>query len=54
MFKYLLTLSLVGVLLACSPEVQLQKDAESFLQSYSKKYQQLYYASARAEWKANT
>ncbi len=54
MFKYLLTLSLLGVLLACSPEVQLQKDAESFLQSYSKKYQQLYYASARAEWKANT
>ncbi len=54
MFKNILTLSLLAGLLACSPEVQLQKDAAVFLQKYSEKYQQLYYASARAEWKANT
>ncbi|HED09926.1 MAG TPA: peptidase, partial [Caldithrix abyssi] len=54
MFKNILTLSLLASLLACSPEVQLQKDAAVFLQKYSEKYQQLYYVSARAEWKANT
>ncbi len=54
MYKYMLILSGLAALWACSPEVQLQKEATRFLESYSEKYQQLYYASAKAEWKANT
>ncbi len=54
MYKYMFILSGLAVLWACSPEVQLQKEAADFLEKYTEKYQQLYYASAKAEWKANT
>ncbi|RMH61423.1 MAG: peptidase [Calditrichaeota bacterium] len=39
---------------ACTTQVKMQREAQSFLDRYSSTYQKLYYASAKAEWKANT
>lgn len=48
-------LSLLTILLfSCQPKIDHQKETQAFLDSYSKKYQELYFASAKAEWKSNT
>jgi peptidyl-dipeptidase A len=38
----------------CTQNAQLQLDAQSYLDSYTKEFQKLYYASAKAEWRSNT
>ena len=48
-------LSLITILLfSCQPKIDHKKEAQVFLDAYSKKYQELYFASAKAEWKSNT
>ena len=39
---------------ACEPPVNFQEEAQQYLDTYNKKYQELYYASSKAEWKSNT
>jgi len=39
---------------ACEPPVNYQEEAQQYLDTYNKKYQELYYASSKAEWKSNT
>ncbi len=41
-------------LAGCRTPQMEQKEAEKFLNDYSKKYQDLYYASSKAEWASNT
>ena len=46
-----------GISLAQSPKVDilsLPQQARAFIDAYTEQYQQLYYASALAEWKSNT
>ncbi len=57
MKKLLLTVLLLSVIISCkteSKETTAKQDAQAFLDSYSEKFQKLYYASAEAEWAANT
>jgi len=50
--RYLGAILLFTVLMtACSNP---QKEAQTFLDQYTKQYQKLYYASSKADWKANT
>jgi len=39
---------------SCTQNAQLQSEAQKYLDSYTKEYQELYYASAKAQWKSNT
>lgn len=57
--KYLFGIILLSMIVVfCTKQEasneELQKQAQSYLDSYSDEYQKLYYASAEAEWKANT
>jgi peptidyl-dipeptidase A len=58
MKKRLLLLLAPTILLATTaffaPRPDVQKDAQAFLDSYSRTYQKLYYESSEAEWKSNT
>lgn len=57
MKKILFTALLLTVIISCKTESKsnaIQQDAQAFLDSYTEKFQKLYYASAEAEWAANT
>jgi peptidyl-dipeptidase A len=47
-------LALLIVLSSCTQDAQLQSDVQSYLDTYTKEYKDLYYSSAKAEWKSNT
>ena len=48
-------ISLLTILLfSCQPKTDHKKGTQEFLDTYSKKYQELYFASAQTEWKSNT
>ncbi len=47
-------LALLIVLSSCTQDAQLQSDVQSYLDTYTKEYKDLYYTSAKAEWKSNT
>lgn len=53
MQKYFLIL-IALLLTGCETPDKLQKKAQAFIDDYSQKYQQLYYASSLAEWESNT
>jgi len=42
------------LLTGCETPDKLQKKVQAFIDDYSQKYQQLYYASSLAEWESNT
>jgi peptidyl-dipeptidase A len=57
---FLCLITLLG-LMACNPSAEeggnknrADVDPQQFIDDYTKKYQELYYASAKAEWKSNT
>lgn len=57
MKKILFTALLLTAIISCKTESKddaVQQDAQAFLDSYTEKFQKLYYASAEAEWAANT
>lgn len=57
MKKILTAVLLLTVIISCKTESKddtIQQDAQAFLDSYTEKFQKLYYASAEAEWAANT
>lgn len=57
MKKFLLAAFLLSAIISCKTEPKessIKEDAQAFLDSYSTKFQKLYYASAEAEWVANT
>ncbi|MDC9722269.1 MAG: M2 family metallopeptidase [Urechidicola sp.] len=57
MKKILFTALLLNAIISCKTESKgdaVQQDAQAFLDSYTEKFQKLYYASAEAEWAANT
>ncbi len=54
MFKKILLILILALLGGCTSQVDLQRRAQAFLDDYTKTYQKLYYASSRAEWRANT
>jgi peptidyl-dipeptidase A len=43
-----------GVFMGLRNKKRLQKEADTFLQTYSAQYQKLYTASSEAEWASNT
>ncbi len=51
--SFLLALVIIGFT-ACEPEIDVQQATQEYLDGYNKKYQELYYASSKAEWKSNT
>ncbi len=59
MKKVLITFFMIVLLVSCGKEkvedtTDYKSQAEVFLEAYNLKYQELLYASAEAEWKANT
>ena len=40
--------------LGCQTQKDIRSEAQVFIDQYSKKFQELYYAAAQAEWKSNT
>jgi peptidyl-dipeptidase A len=52
--RFLLILAVALFLAGCRSPQMKQKEVEKFLDDYTKKYQELYYASSRAEWASNT
>lgn len=49
-FLFITMLFLAG----CETPANLQQEVQKFIDAYSQEYQQLYYASSRAEWASNT
>ena len=39
---------------ACETPLSVQEETQQYLDTYNKKYQELYYASSKAEWQSNT
>lgn len=51
--KQVLTAATVALLISCSTD-SIKDGADAFLEDYSEKLQKLYYATAEAQWLANT
>lgn len=54
MKKFVLVLVLSIVLIACKSAQNVEKEAQLFIDAYTKTFKGLYYTSAKAEWKSNT
>lgn len=52
--RFLLILAASLFLAGCRSPQMKQKEVEKYLDDYSKKYQELYYISSKAEWASNT
>ncbi len=52
--KNFLFLIPIFILASCDSTRMEQEKAQDFIDSYSEKYQKLYYASSKAEWESNT
>ena len=50
----LLVIIISFMLTACNNSVELQNNAQLFIDDYNQKYQELYYAASQAEWELNT
>jgi len=50
---FALSLVLIGVFLVFfTPSEDVQREAQAFIDAYTRQYQQLYYEAAKAEWRA--
>ncbi len=49
----LLALAMLAML-GCQSSQDIRKDAQAFIDQYTAKFQQLYYAASKAEWQSNT
>ncbi len=57
MKRIVLGLLLIGIgtlFTFATPSEDVQREAQAFIDAYTKQYQQLYYAASKAEWRANT
>lgn len=54
MRRWLFVALALATLFACRNDQALQQEAQAFIDQYTAEYQQLYYESAKAEWKSNT
>ena len=52
--RFAVLLSLLIFMFSCTGEARLQKDVQTYLDTYSRQYQKLYTISSEAEWKSNT
>lgn len=52
--RVVLLTTLLFLMLSCTGEARLQKDVQTYLDTYTRQYQKLYTVSSEAEWKANT
>lgn len=54
MIRVILVSAMLALIFSCSSSQQIQRDAQTFLDQYTKEYQKLYYESAKAQWASNT
>lgn len=54
MTRLFILVFLAAIFLQCTRDAQLQEKVQKYLDSYTKKYEKLYYNSAEANWKLNT
>ena len=53
MTRLIVSIGILAFLLGCQGNTPFQKEAQLFIDEYTKKYQNLYYKSAEAEWASN-
>lgn len=54
MVRFILMSLIFVIIFSCSSSQQIQQEAQTFLDQYTKEYQKLYYESAKAQWASNT
>ena len=54
MTRLIISLVMLAIFLGCQGYSSFQKEAQQFIDDYTRTYQDLYYKSAEAEWASNT